>query len=190
MRSSIERARAVHPRPCKIAPAEVEWRAECVVRDGSRETRACMRRWRVSCALVALAASARAQQEPQTPSEVPAPLVKPEPGAEAHDFGTGVQFFPVPNVANGKNEGTTLGLIGAFLYPDERGDIGSVFTVGVGVRDLVGINVFLDYRTNPTPNSFIEFYASKAEEVEQEYQVYFEDRKLDHGRYNMLYEFD
>jgi outer membrane protein assembly factor BamA len=150
-----------------------------------------MRRAWLTCALVALAAAAQAQEVQQTPGDTAAaPLQKPGPGTEAPDFGTGVSFFPIPNVANGKNEGTTLGLIGAFLYPDEHGDIGSVFTVGVGDRDLVGINVFLDYRTNPTPYSFIEFFASKAETVEQEYQVYFEDRKVDHGRFNMLFEFD
>jgi hypothetical protein len=138
-------------------------------------------------------ASAAPQQQPQPTGKdvVAVPLPAPQAGAETPPpFETGVSFFPIPKIGSGKNEGTTLGLIGAFLFAGENGQIESIVSGSVSYRSLVGVNVSGAYRANPTPYSFMEFFASKSEHVEEEYQAFFRDLRVDQGKYNMLFEFD
>ena len=145
----------------------------------------------IETAIAAPIAALPPQQPPQAQGGVvAAPLPAPQGEGEVPTFGAGVSFFPVPKIGSEKNEGTTLGLIGAFLYSNDSGNVESIFSTSVSYRDLVGANVAGSFRSNPTPNSFFEFYASKSQHVEEEYQAFFEDQKVDHGRYNMLFEFD
>jgi outer membrane protein assembly factor BamA len=126
-----------------------------------------------------------------TPGDtVVAPMAPPQAADQTPAFGSGVSFFPIPKIGSGKNEGTTLGLIGAFLYAGNTGAVESIFSTSASYRSLVGWNLSAAYRSNPTPYSFFEFFGSKSQRVEEEFQAFFEDKRVDHGRYSMLFEFD
>jgi hypothetical protein len=145
-------------------------------------------------AIVAGTTAAAPQQQPQPTGKdvVAVPLPAPEQTntEPARTFETGVSFVPIPKIGSGKNEGTTLGVIGAFLFANDQGNIESIVSGSVSYRSLVGVNVSGAYRANPTPYSFLEFFASKSEHVEEEYQAFFRDLRVDQGKYNMLFEFD
>ena len=98
-------------------------------------------------------------------------------------------FYPIPALASGKNEGWTYGLLGALLIPDEHGDISMVVSAAIQYRKNVKINGFLDFRWTPTPTGVFEAYSYWAQKVENENQVFFDERRL-WKDYNFRFDFD
>lgn len=152
------------------------------------------RRMRSSIGLAAVVGGTFAAWLPLAAEEPPAPAgpppsspasAAPAPPAEPGAFGAGVTYFPIPAISTNKNEGTTYGLLNAFLIADDRGDIDTVLAANLGYRDAVLFNAFVDYRYNPSLNSFFEVFAYKAARVEGETQVLYEDRKSFGGRWGL-----
>lgn len=115
----------------------------------------------------------------------PAAQAGPASASASGAFGPGVTYFPIPAISTNKNEGTTYGLLNAFLMADDQGEIDTVLAANLGYRDGVLFNAFVDYRYNPSPDSFFEVFAYKAARVESETQVLYEDRKCFGGLYGL-----
>lgn len=131
-----------------------------------------------------------ADQEPQKkPPQEPHKLTPQERRQELEDQPDQTAFYPLPNIATGKNEGWTYGVLGALLLPDEKGDINKVVSASIAYRDKVKLNGFLDFRWSPTPNAVFEAYSYWAKKVENENQVFYDDRRL-WGNYNFRFDFD
>ena len=115
-----------------------------------------------------------------------APKKQDQPTVEEPDQ---TSFYPIPALASGKNEGWTYGLLGALLLPDEHGDISMVVSAALQYRKNVGINGFLDFRWTATPTGVFEVYSYWAAKVENQNQVFFDERRL-WQKYNFRFDFD
>jgi outer membrane protein assembly factor BamA len=124
-------------------------------------------------------------QEPSKPPQDPV-LSRRQELEERPDE---TSFYPLPNIATGKNEGWTYGVLGALLLPDEHGDINKVVSFSVAYRDKVGVNGFADYRWTLSPNAVFEAYSYWAAKVENENQVFYDNRRL-WDDYNFRFDFD
>jgi hypothetical protein len=143
-----------------------------------------------------------AEQEPPgppKPPQDPAQQGKPGPAKqrtpaqerreELEDKPDTTSVYPIPAIASGKNEGWTYGLLAALLLPDEHGDIDKVISVALQYRSKVGINGFADFRWTLSPYSVLEAYSYWAAKVENENQLFFDDRRLWRD-YNFRVDFD
>jgi hypothetical protein len=118
-------------------------------------------------------------QDPPAPGESQAAQEEPDQTA----------FYPVPALASGKNEGWTYGLLGALLIPDARGEINMVLSAAIQYRSHVGLNGFADFRWTLTPTGVFEVYSYWAAKVENENQVFMDERRL-WKDYNFRFDFD
>ena len=98
-------------------------------------------------------------------------------------------FYPIPALASGKNEGWTYGLLGALLIPDQRGDIYMVLSAAIQYRSHVGLNGFADFRWTVTPTGVFEIFSYWAAKVENQNQVFYDERRL-WKDYNFRFDFD
>ena len=151
-----------------------------------------------SCFCGAMAAEARdeadlprslADQEPAQDPAKERPPTKQEKRRELEERPDETSFYPIPAIGAGKNEGWTFGILGALLLPDENGDIDKVVSVAIQYRSYVKINGFADFRWTPSPTAVFEAYSYWAAEVENENQVYFDDRRLG-GNFNARFDLD
>ena len=116
----------------------------------------------------------------------PPPQEKPPPPEEPKDE---LAFYPIPAIGSGKNEGWTFGLLGALLIPDEHGDISMVISAAVQYRSNVRMNGFIDWRWTVTPTGVFEAFSYWAAEVENQNQVFYDERRL-WKDYNFRFDFD
>jgi surface antigen Omp85-like protein len=98
-------------------------------------------------------------------------------------------FYPIPALASGKNEGWTYGLLGALLLPDKNGDISVVISAALQYRSNVHLNGFLDARWTPSPTGVFEAFTYWAAKVENQNQVFYDERRL-WKEYNFRFDFD
>lgn len=124
-------------------------------------------------------------QEPAKPPQDPGQARR----QELEDRPDETSFYPLPNIATGKNEGWTYGLLGALLLPDAKGDIDKVLSMSIAYRDHVKINGFADFRWTLGPTAVFDAYSYWAQEVENENQVYYDSRRL-WSDYNFRGDFD
>ena len=89
-----------------------------------------------------------------------------------------VSFYPIPAITSGRNEGTTYGLLGAFLFPDAEGQIDQLFSVQLAYRGIVGASGFVDYRNYMSDQAMFYAYTYEAARVENENQVFYDDRRF------------
>ncbi|MBI3854742.1 MAG: BamA/TamA family outer membrane protein [Planctomycetes bacterium] len=139
--------------------------------------------------LLAAAGALQAQGElgpPRLSLDQDPPQAKPQSLEDEPDT---TSFYPIPAIASGKNEGWTYGLLGALLLPDEKGDINKVVAFALQYRNKVKLNGFADFRWSVTPTAVFEAYSYWAQKVENENQVFFDDRRL-WGDYNFRFDFD
>jgi outer membrane protein assembly factor BamA len=122
-----------------------------------------------------------------TPPRQPGPPV-PQDDDEKEDPDT-TSFYPIPAIASGKNEGWTYGLLGALLLPDKHGDINMVFSAAVQYRSKIKINGFLDFRWTPSPTAVFEAYSYWAENIENQNQVFYDNKRL-WKNFNFRFDFD
>jgi hypothetical protein len=112
-----------------------------------------------------------------------------DPTPPAQEEKDNLAFYPIPAIASGKNEGWTFGLLGALLIPDKRGDIYMVASAALQYRSHVGINGFADWRWTVTPTGVFEAFSYWAAKVENQNQVFYDERRL-WKDYNFRFDFD
>jgi outer membrane protein assembly factor BamA len=112
----------------------------------------------------------------QPPKEKEIPSVKKAGQAPPPPFGTSMSFYPIPAISTSKNEGTTYGLLGAFLFPNEEGDVTQLFSLDLAYRSIVGANGFVDYRNYLDRDTLLKAYLYEAARVENEHLVSYENR--------------
>jgi hypothetical protein len=98
------------------------------------------------------------------------------------------RFVALPAIDATKNEGTDYGLLGVFLPRDASGTLNTLIAVNLSYRKNVGVNGFADYRSRPSPHSFVDLYGFKAQRVEQKLEAHYEDSALRDGAFRVYAE--
>jgi outer membrane protein assembly factor BamA len=89
-----------------------------------------------------------------------------------------VSVFPIPAITMVKNEGMTYGLIAAILFPDAQGEVDKFLALDLAYRKTVKMNGFVDFRYYLGPVANLEAYSYWAQKVENENEIYYDDRWL------------
>jgi hypothetical protein len=126
------------------------------------------------------------QDPPPGSGEVPRTLQEPpppqqqRPGRFTGMFGQEPSFYPMPVIDSAKYQGTNLGLMAAFVFPDaEPGKGTTLLSAVLAYKHGIGINGTVDFRRDPTPDSWIEAYYAQSAKIENEAQLFIEDRQFE-----------
>lgn len=131
----------------------------------------------------------RSLYDQDPPPRQPRPPVPSDDDDDEKETPDTTSFYPIPAIASGKNEGWTWGLLGALLLPDEHGDINLVVSGAIQYRSKIKVNGFLDVRWTASPTAVFEAYSYWAERIENQNQVWFDDRRL-WKTFNFRFDFD
>lgn len=136
------------------------------------------------------AAEVEAPEEP----EIGAPTVEGEVAAIDEASGLDFQFVPIPEIIVDPNEGNTYGLLGVWLFTDERDEIKYMFAPDVRYNETKGVFPNLRLFGYPTATRRYSILVGKSTTRDENYEIEFVERGLMEERafvlVNVLYERD
>jgi hypothetical protein len=123
----------------------------------------------------------RTGDPPRTLQE-PSPSQEAKPGRWTGIFGQDPSFYPLPVIDSAKYQGTNLGIMAAFVFPDaEPGKGSTLFSAVLAYKHGIGINGTVDFRRDSSTDSWIEAYYAQSQKIENEAQLFVEDRQFEDG---------
>jgi hypothetical protein len=128
------------------------------------------------------AASEPAAPEVEPPGEPDTAPTEPPEALERIEEKTGLNFVPIPEIILDPNEGNTYGLLGAWLFIDERDEIVYMFAPDIRYNETKGVFPNLRLYAYPSPTRRYNVYAGKSTTKDQSYGFEFTDRGLLDGK--------
>lgn len=100
--------------------------------------------------------------------------------------GAKVSFIPIPEIVTSPNEGNTLGLLGVFLFLDEKDEIRYMVAPDAVYNDTKGFMVNFRLFGYPTPTRRYSVVIGKSTTTDEDYELEFSDRGFWEGRAFLL----
>ncbi len=115
---------------------------------------------------------------------------RPSVGVELPSVaGYKTSFIPIPEIVTDPNEGNTVGLLGVFLFLNEKDEIEYMFAPDITHNDTKGEFPNLRFFGYPTPTRRYSVILGKSTTKDEDYEAEFADRGLWDGRAFVLAKF-
>jgi len=133
-------------------------------------------------ALLSVSSQAMGQDAgaPEPPRSLRDPQAPPKKsGYFSGIFGDDPSFYPMPEIDSGKYEGTNLGILAGIVFTDgPEGQGSTLISAILAYKGRIGLNGSLDIRRDPSVDSVMEALWAQSERIENEAQLFFEDRRF------------
>src|SRR5262245_20389463 len=100
-----------------------------------------------------------------------------------------VSFIPIPEIVTSPNEGNTFGILGVFLFLDEKDEIKYMLAPDATWNDTKGFMPTFRFFGYPTPRRRYSVVIGKSTTKDEDYELEFTDRGMWEGRAFVLASF-
>src|SRR6185503_5811803 len=97
-------------------------------------------------------------------------ILRPDPGRAE------VSFIPIPEIVTDPNEGNTYGILGVFLFLDEKGEVRHMVAPDATYNDTKGFFPIFRLFGYPSEHRRYSITLGKSTTKDEDYEVEFSDR--------------